>query len=166
MEQLAQKRLHLLLRKCFASRWPLTRVLSNLWSTQCRGGLIILNYISKRQRRWEEQLIHHCGTDPQLTRRSKSKVPGEKAKTNRESCKHDPGVRSSILEGTVVQGNAIQAWGVRVSAHTRVLAAGNGRYRLLPLAFQLNYLQWAWWYIVICLWKGMLLFDHFQLRCE
>lgn len=62
MEQLAQKRLHLLLRKCFASRWPLTRVLSNLWSTQCRGGLIILNYISKRQRRWEEQPIYHRGS--------------------------------------------------------------------------------------------------------
>lgn len=80
MEQLAQKRLHLLLRKRFASLWLLTRVLSNLWFTQRWGGLIILNYASKCQWRWEEQPLCHCGTDLQLTRRSKREMPGEKAK--------------------------------------------------------------------------------------
>lgn len=69
MEQLAQRRLHLLLCTCSASRWPLTRMLSNLWSTHHWGGLIILNYLSKQQWKREKELICLCGTDLQLTRR-------------------------------------------------------------------------------------------------
>lgn len=83
VEQLAQKRLHLLLCKCFASLWPSTRVLTNPWSTQYQRSLIIVNNTSKFQQRLEEQPIHHCDTDLRLMPRNKREVSREKLKTGK-----------------------------------------------------------------------------------
>lgn len=120
MEQLAQRRFHLLLCTCSASRWPLTRVLSNLWSTQHWDGLIIQNYLSKQRRRWGEGLTCPCGSDLQLTLRSEMR--GEKWNHSWESGKHDPGASSSILEGTELEGNTIQGWSMRVCARVCALS--------------------------------------------
>lgn len=166
MEQLAQKRLHLLFRTCFASMWTLTRVLSDLWSTQHRGGLIILNYISNCQWRWEQPICHH-GTDLQLRGRSESEVPGEKAKsklgkwqgwswsqeqhpsTNWRGRKHNPGLGCACGSAQACVLGVLQP--IPAVAHS---------FSAWP------HPQWGWQYIVICLSKGTLLFDHFQLRCE
>jgi len=166
VEQLTQKRLPLLLHKCFASLWPLTRVLSNLWSTQHRGGLITLNYIPQRQQRWEEQRLSHRGADPQLVRGSKSEAPGEKAKSNlgkrqARSWRHEQHPRGHRA-GRKHNPGLGRAW---VCTHAGAL----GGLRLTPAVapgLSAQPPSTTWRFTVICLSKGMLLFDHFQLRCE
>lgn len=52
---------------------------------------------------------------------AKERCLGRKRNQTWESGEHDPGDRSSILEGTKVEGNTIWVWGMCVSTHACAL---------------------------------------------
>lgn len=102
--------------------------------------------------------LYPGGTDLPITGRGTSEVPGEKGESNLGKGR----ARSWSQEQHPWKDRA----GSKHNAGLGLFSGCYGRYRLLPPAFQLNRLPWAWRYMAICLSKGMLLFDHFQLRCE
>lgn len=108
---------------CSASRWPFAKELSNLRSTQHWGGLSILYYFSEQQWRWGKELDLSLWHWPAAhTQRPEVRSVGRRWNHNWESGKHDPGVSSSILEGTELEGSTVQGCSMWVCAHVCVLS--------------------------------------------